>query len=756
MLSGLEGSRGALYEIGVSDDGTFVGLTEDEMEESLVNLRAMAASLGCKVEVTKMVMVGNCEWQNNGSDDGTAAQRVKMKLESAQADTLRHRAQLWVAEALVIPDLSQRTEGDEGSFVDGPASATDSPRVDALPTSRPATSAGADVSTEQLRITLTGSTTSGKSSLLGTLSSATLDDGRGRSRVHLFRHAHERNSGITSSVTQELFGYRTGADGTVTVVNYAMPDITTWNDIHGATGQGRLTFVSDSAGHFRYRRTTVRGLVGWSPHWTLLCVSSEDRGIDTSEGGGPGDGQGVDTSKAHLDLCLKLEVPLVIVMTKFDLANTKVRQVLNKMLSAIKATGRVPTLLPPEQAKNIASASLGSITAADVAAIRNAVDMMDGADLARVVPIVMTSSLKGTGIRQLHALLNALPIPSRPTARDYLSDTLNPEQPESLFHVEDVFGLPASYSMQTSNGTQLEEGLVVAGHLRFGSMSIGQEIVVGPFPSENDDQPPNSRSGGRTPPIRRMHESEAYGSFGLSQSQPSTADMASMANRQRSAAVTPGEWHNAVVVSIRNLRLPVHTLLPGQVGTIGLVFDIPELELSNGPFERPPPELPRMRKGMVLARPNQHMLATGHTLQAASGLTASFEDGDVNSVSLGSLVVIYIASIRASARVVRMTPHIPILEPLAGNNDDDVFGFDDGREMEREDDPAVFGHYGTTDVTFELMTNREWIELGSKILMMPGGGITMSLGSSKRPHVRGEKSMPGLDGFVGKVIEVVD
>jgi hypothetical protein len=61
LLPGLEESQGALYEIGVSDDGTFVGLIEEEMEESLTNLQAMAASLGCVVEVLRKVIVGDCE-----------------------------------------------------------------------------------------------------------------------------------------------------------------------------------------------------------------------------------------------------------------------------------------------------------------------------------------------------------------------------------------------------------------------------------------------------------------------------------------------------------------------------------------------------------------------------------------------------------------------------------------------------------------------------------------------------------------------
>lgn len=208
-------------------------------------------------------------------------------------------------------------------------------------------------------------------------------------------------------------------------------------------------------------------------------------------------------------------------------------------------------------------------------------------------------------------------------------------------------------------------------------------------------------------------------------------------------------------MSIRNLRLPVHTLEAGQVGTIGIVFDIPEPELSNGPFERPAPPTPRIRKGLVMAIPSRPMIETGHTLQAASGFTASFEDGDINSVTTGSLVVVYIASIRASARVLKLIPHVnnelgasADLDEL----DDDVFGFNENLEKDEQDtQPLVFGSDGVTDVTFELMTHREWIELGSQILLMPGGGHGLYYGSE-----RGEKGIAGLDGFIGKVIEVVD
>jgi GTPase len=129
---------------------------------------------------------------------------------------------------------------------------------------------GGTRSVEQLRLSVTGATMSGKSSLLGTLSTATLDNGRGKSRLSLLKHRHEIASGMTSSVTQELIGYRDvdkyGQLSTSQVVGYGSRDVSSWIDIHSsveAATNGRLIILSDSAGHPRFRRTTVRGIVGW-------------------------------------------------------------------------------------------------------------------------------------------------------------------------------------------------------------------------------------------------------------------------------------------------------------------------------------------------------------------------------------------------------------------------------------------------------------------------------------------------------------
>lgn len=189
LLPGLEESRGALYEIGVADDGTFVGLAHDEIEESLNNLRAMAASLGCRVEVLRMVSVGECEWVE---ESGTPKARQQKMF----------AGKLWVAEALVRPEQHSRNcEDTRDTRVDS----SDSSNQSACDTGKYQVTIKSDV--QQLRVSLTGATLSGKSSLLGSLSTSTLDNGRGKSRLSLLKHRHEIASGKSCFLSPTGFGF---------------------------------------------------------------------------------------------------------------------------------------------------------------------------------------------------------------------------------------------------------------------------------------------------------------------------------------------------------------------------------------------------------------------------------------------------------------------------------------------------------------------------------------------------------------------
>ncbi|KAF2466721.1 uncharacterized protein BDR25DRAFT_74290 [Lindgomyces ingoldianus] len=726
LLPGLEESKGALYEIGVADDGSFVGLAEDEMEESLNNLRAMAASLGCCVDILRMVAVGDCEWVED-----LLQQSVKS-------------GKLWVAEAFIRPDQNlidqeDAKEGQKDSSISPPTPALSVPPSVAATNDFPRC-------TQQLRISLTGATMSGKSSLLGSLSTATLDNGRGKSRLSLLKHRHEIVSGMTSSVTQELIGYQDVNDqnGTRTsaqVVSYGAGNVSSWVDIHATAEGGRLVFISDSAGHPRFRRTTVRGLVGWDPHWTLLCIPADNTEDSSGRIGasttsqevlGPGAAD-VDLSQTHLQLCLNLGLPLLVIITKLDLANKPgLRQTLAKVLSALKDARRKPCFVS-DTPGSVSEADLNVVSADDLLEAGRVVETLESDPLA-LVPIIFTSAVKGSGINKLHAFLRELPLPAIP---EPLGDS-----PRTLFYIEDIYSnIPApSKPLSLSASTSSDRSAVVGGHLCYGTLHVGHELLLGPYPVDTVSDDSDSGSGRRSTPPSHSHRNSPVPT---SRSFPGALHKGQAGNsalRSRSyGQERNAEWRRVRITSLRNLRLPVRSLHAGQVGTIGVVpLDLPIAS----------PTVVRIRKGMVLI----DGAAKANRVIAVRFLGANAEA--VKSLTVGSAVVAYVASVRASAKVVSVASETTSMNanttaPETPEDDEDgSFGFgfdDDDTSLGTLADTAAAA---STVVTFQFIASREFVEVGAKVLVLPGGGPGLFGGNE-----RGEKGVAALEGFVGRVIE---
>lgn len=696
LVPGLEESKGALYEIGISDDGHFVGLAKDEMIESLGNLRAMAFALGCSVEVLRMVPVGECEWideEVTAADDGQV-----------------HRGRLYVAEAYVKPELRTRDASRKGRGADACQHKKER-RSRTLP-------AADHVSTEQVRVSITGATTSGKSTLLGSLSTSSLDNGRGSSRLSLLKHRHEIASGMTSSLSQELIGYKdVSASPTCKIVNYGTADVVSWNDIHAEAH--RLALLTDSAGHPRFRRTTVRGLVGWAPHWTLLCVAAN--------GGTDGDlasvvsdpsfsGASAHLSMAHLDLCLRLELPLAVIVTKLDAANkTNFRQILSALLSMLKAAGRKPVILGNDN-RSLADEELGAVPTKDEAEAKKLCSTLRDAPHASV-PILFTSSVSGQGISKLHALLRHLPI----TSPRKLSESVRSESPPTVFHIDDTFVLPASAAAGLEGANEGNApGSIVSGYLGRGSISVGDELLVGPFSQTVNVHVPHA-----TP---HSHHDDPFltpRSFGEALMEVTSSQKHRVLPREK-------EWRRVKVVSVRNLRLPVHTLQEDQAGTLGLVpLDASAEDMSTD-----------IRKGMVV---------TTEQPRGAHTFTALFQLEDAGSVTVGNIVVVYCASIRESARVIAVA--LQASESSARHGRDDGTDSEDGGAFAFDmDADAPEEHPEAREesvlVTLQFTSYRAWLDVGAAVLVMPTGAGPILSGADVSL-----KSFAGFDGYVGRVVE---
>ena len=62
------------------------------------------------------------------------------------------------------------------------------------------------MSNQHIRIAVVGNVDAGKSTMIGSLVSSTLDDGRGMARSTIMRHKHEQDTGRTSTIGVNLLG----------------------------------------------------------------------------------------------------------------------------------------------------------------------------------------------------------------------------------------------------------------------------------------------------------------------------------------------------------------------------------------------------------------------------------------------------------------------------------------------------------------------------------------------------------------------
>lgn len=722
LLPGLEESQGALYEIGVSDDGTLVGLTSDELEESLSTLKIMASSLGCKVDVLRRVTVGNCQWTEESHHPSKPIKVV-------------HDEPLWVAEAQVVPALEYRKQV-ASSAISEISGATKSRTNDVLTHT---VCGDANNHVEQMRVSLTGSTTSGKSSLLGTLSTSTHDNGRGKSRLSLLKHRHEISSGVTSSIVTELIGYQheVPVKGT-SIVNFATGNVSSWNDIHSTCDVGRLVVLTDSAGHPRYRRTTVRGLMSWAPHWTMCCVAADDDERNTGKTGATASSQdvlgstgvGIDLTRSHLDLCLRLNLSLVVVITKLDLASSLgLRETLKKVLTILKAADRQPVVLSTNKSSE-ACQQLQWISESDELEVADLVKRMNSHLQTKVVPIVLTSAVTGAGICQLHTLLRQLPI-IYAGVNSNASQTKHdePNRPQDIFHIDEVFTTSVASSIALLDGSRSINGHILSGHLSYGTLHIGDSLFVGPFSSDLDLESSRDQKVHQTKSCPVLEGSSILAKKGPNsrRNSPRKFGGSDSGSPWNESYLDSPAWRKVRVVSLRNLRLPVRRLQAGQVGTVGVAYEdgsIARTATAN-----------RIRKGMVLLHGSDVFMQ--EPTPSYRGFKAVFDSDRISTVPMGSSVIVYIASIRASAKILADNSATKAISQVSR---DEIFSFDDSQAEDVHTSKAKETNHEPekTEVTFGFLASQEWFECGKEVLVMPE---------------RADAGGVGLEGIVGSITQ---
>lgn len=273
--------------------------------------------------------------------------------------------------------------------------------------------------TIETRIAVVGNVDAGKSTLLGVLVKGGLDDGRGKMRVNLFRHKHEIESGRTSSVGMEIMGFDTKGE---VVVSGVPGRKLSWEEI--GKRSAKVISFTDLAGHERYLRTTVFGLLSSEPNYCLLMVAANN-GL-------------IGMSKEHLGIALALNVPVMVVITKIDICPPQIlQQTITQLTKILKSPGarKIPIFIKSrEECVNTATQFVSQ----------------------RICPVFQVSNVTGESLDLVREFLNILPHHGK-------YDVDAPFE----FHVNDTFSVPFV-------------GTVVSGVVKSGVVHAGDTVLVGP------------------------------------------------------------------------------------------------------------------------------------------------------------------------------------------------------------------------------------------------------------------------------------
>eukprot|EP00547_Thalassionema_nitzschioides_P001143 CAMPEP_0194211860 /NCGR_PEP_ID=MMETSP0156-20130528/11274_1 /TAXON_ID=33649 /ORGANISM="Thalassionema nitzschioides, Strain L26-B" /LENGTH=672 /DNA_ID=CAMNT_0038939543 /DNA_START=20 /DNA_END=2038 /DNA_ORIENTATION=+ len=279
------------------------------------------------------------------------------------------------------------------------------------------------LASRNIRIAVVGNVDAGKSSLIGTLTTSCLDDGRGKSRTSIMKHRHEIESGRTSTATTHLMGFRSTGEP-VAARDKLRAKRKTEDEV--ARESHRIITLMDLAGHEKYLKTTVHGVSSGMADYALILVNSRHPPTHMTQ--------------HHLNLCCSFGIPVLVVFTKIDGC-------------------------PPDAYKNCKKEVVKLLRAPDVGkkpyAVRNEKDIETCmGNLHALAPVIETSCVTGQGIDILQKMLFALP-----KRRRHEKKVDRPFE----FLVEDTFNVPGV-------------GGVVSGFVNAGELTVGatSHVFVGP------------------------------------------------------------------------------------------------------------------------------------------------------------------------------------------------------------------------------------------------------------------------------------
>lgn len=282
-----------------------------------------------------------------------------------------------------------------------------------------------------LKIAIIGNVDSGKSTLVGVLTKGLFDDGRGAARSRVFNYRHEAENGRTSSIAQEIMGFN--EKGEQILPDRFNPNKNKyWAEV--VKKSSKIVTMVDLCGHEKYLKTTMFGLTGLVPDYTMIIVGA-NMGLSRM-------------TKEHLGITLALKIPFFVVLTKIDMCpETKFNETMETLLTLLKhdTVKRRPIQIKTNDDINICAEGIAGNC---------------------ICPIFTCSSVTGEGIPEVVKFISML------NNRDKINKLLKTPKDPIQFDINENFLVSGV-------------GVVVSGLVKSGTIKLNSPVLLGPDKSNS-------------------------------------------------------------------------------------------------------------------------------------------------------------------------------------------------------------------------------------------------------------------------------
>ena len=283
----------------------------------------------------------------------------------------------------------------------------------------------------EIKIGIIGEENSGKSTLIGCLISDKKDNGKGLSRINVFRHKHEITCGKTSSFTHQIIGF--DKYGKKTNIN-AFGTVSSWQTI--VNQSVKIINCIDMGCSEKSLNNSLKAFSPTYLDYIVLVISAVD-GI-------------TNNTLLFLKIALSINKPVIVIITKVDLVNEEdIKIVLCNFNTVLKKekSGKNPLVVNDKE---------------DIVNFANNINEC-------IMPMFLISNKSGFGLDLLNNFLSILPTVDNNGGTSDKDNEGDDEFFKAEFHFLEIIN-------KDNKGNVIIEGIVTKG-----TIYKGEEYKCGPF-----------------------------------------------------------------------------------------------------------------------------------------------------------------------------------------------------------------------------------------------------------------------------------